>query len=341
MPPRFYLLHGPDEFGSAEFLDGLKEKMGDPSLAALNTTILDGRSVTLAEVQSMCGALPFLARRRLVLVEGWLTRLLNRTERADEDDEAAPPSGPGSSAREILAALLEYLPQVPETTALVFIEKREIPERHALRKATAGADWAYVKFFDLRRGEALVRWIRQRAKDEGGEFTREAAQALAEVDDDPRSLGNEINKLLTYVNRERPVELEDVQVLTPAGGEARVFDLVDAIGQRRGTQALRELHHLLQSQEPVYILGMIVRQYRLMLQARELLNANATEAEISKALALHAYPTGKVCAQARNFTQEALDRLYGRLLDYDADIKTGRAEASTALNSLVVALTAA
>jgi DNA polymerase-3 subunit delta len=346
MPPRFYLLHGPDEFASAEYLAELKDQLGDPSLAALNTTVLDGRTVTLADVRASADALPFLAPRRLVLVEGWLTRLLARAEPGDDDDADAgapadeTPRRGGGSAKEAMTALVDYLPHLPESTLLVLLEKRDLPDRNPVLKTAANAEWAQVKRFDLPKGETLVRWIRARAKAEGGEFTREAAESLADVEDDPRALGHEILKLLTYVGFERPVELDDVQTLTPAGSEAKIFDLVDLIGQRRGPQAMRELHKLLETAEPLYVLSMIVRQYRLILQAKELLGERATEAEISKSLALHPFPTGKVCAQARNFSLDGLERIYRRLLDYDVGIKTGQIEAATALDTLVAALTA-
>jgi DNA polymerase-3 subunit delta len=343
MPPRFYLLHGPDEFASAEFVAGLKEKMGDPALAALNTTVIDGRSAALAELRTICDTLPFLAARRLVLVEGWLTRLLARAEPAEdsEDPGGDEPRRGGGTAREAMAALIDYLPHLPESTALVLVEQRELPERNPVLKAAAAAEWGFVKLFDLPKGEALVRWIRARAKAEGGEITREAAEALAEVETEPRALGHEIAKLLAYAAYARPVELDDVQTLTPAGGEARVFDLVDAIGQRRGPQAMRELHKLLETAEPLYVLAMIVRQYRLLLQAKEMLGERASEAEIARALGLHPFPTGKVCAQARNFSLDGLERIYRSLLDYDVGIKTGQMEAAAALDTLVGELTAA
>jgi DNA polymerase-3 subunit delta len=270
---------------------------------------------------------------------------VKRADPADEGDEPAPEAAAdedakhGSSAREQLAALAEYLPNLPESTALVLVEKREIPARNVVLKAATGAAWAQVKLFDLPKGEALVRWIRARARAEQGEISLEAAQALAEVEDDPRALGNEITKLLTYVNFARPVELEDVQTLTPAGGEAKVFDMVDAIGQRRGPLAQRELHKLLESAEPLYALSMIVRQYRLLLLAREMLNARASEAEISKTLGLHPFPTGKICAQARHYKLGDLEVIYRRLLQYDVEIKTGRIQAEAALDTLVGALT--
>jgi DNA polymerase-3 subunit delta len=331
----FYLLHGPDEFASAEFVEALKEKMGDPALASLNTTLFDGRAVTLSDLRGACDALPFLSPIRLVIVEGWLTRLLGKGE-ADEGEAAS-----SSSAKETLAALGDYLPGLPGTTALVFVEKREIPARHPLLKAAANGDWGLVKFFDLPKGEALVKWILARAKKEGGAVTREAAQALASAETDPRALESEIVKLLTYADFARAVDVADVEALTPAGGEAKIFDLVDAIGQRRGPPALRELHKLLEREEPLYVLGMVVRHFRHMLLAAEMLEARLGEAEIVRALGLHPFPAGKICAQARNFSLPALERLYRRLLDYDADIKTGQMDPAAALDTLVASLTAA
>ena len=349
MPPTFYLLHGLDEFGMAEVVDGLKAKMGDPALASLNTTVLDGRSVTLSEVRAACDTLPFLTNRRLVVIEGWLTRLLSRADTAAEDEdeaeEAEAPTRPfgGLTPKETMAGLADYLPQLPPSTALVMVEKRDLPDKNVVLKAAsaAGAEWALVRHFDLRKGDELVKWIRNRAKKAGGEFSREAAEALAEVENDPRALGHEIVKLLTYVGFARAVELDDVETLTPAGGEALIFDLVDAMGQRRGPVAMRELHKLLATEQPLYVLTMITRQYRLLLLAKELLNGRAGEGEVSAALKLHAYPTSKICAQARNFSLEGLEAIYRRLLDYDTGIKTGQIEAATALDTLVGSLTAA
>jgi DNA polymerase-3 subunit delta len=333
-PPRFYLLHGQDEFAAAEYVTALKEKMGDPAMASLNTTVFDGRTVTLPELRSVCDTLPFLSKRRLVLVEGWLTRLLSKGE-GDDDDSATPPA----SVKELLAALIAYLPTVPESTALVFVEKRTLPANHAVLKAATGQAWALIKLFELLSGPALANWIEKRAKAEGGTFTREAAQALGAVEADPRALGHEIAKLLTFVNFARPVTVGDVEALTPVGGEAKIFEMVDAIGQQHAQVATRELHTLLEKEEPLYVLGMIVRQYRLILQARELLDAHQTESMVAETLKLHPYLARKICEQARLVSLPSLERIYHRLLDYDTDMKTGRLDPATALEALVVSLT--
>lgn len=333
--PRFYLLHGLDDFAAGEFLAKLQAGLGDPSLVSLNTTQFDGRAVTLADIQAACGALPFLTEQRLVIVDGWLTRLLSRTEGEAEDGD----TGRGGSAKEALAALAAYVAELPDTACLVLTEKRELPEKNPVLRAAAGQPWAVVRKFELPKGEELVKWIMARAKAEGGTFTREAAQALAEAEHEPRALDSEVAKLVTYAGLRRPVEVADVQALTPAGSEARVFDFVDHLGQRQGRLALRELHGLLDQEEPLYVLGMIVRQFRLILQAKELLEGGRGERDVAQALGLHPFPAGKVCAQARPYGRAALERVYHRLLACDVEIKTGRAEPAAALDILVAELT--
>ncbi|MDW8325225.1 MAG: DNA polymerase III subunit delta [Anaerolineales bacterium] len=340
MPPRFHLLYGHDEFAMAEHVAALEAQLGDPSTASLNISRLDGRTVTLAEVQAACGAMPFLADFRLVVVEGWLTRLLGKTEDGETaEQEATASQRSGGSARDTMAALAAYLEEQPDTARLVLIEHRELPEKNIVLRAALGKPWAFVKRFDLPKGEQLVQWIQARAKAEGGTFTRDGALALAEAESDPRALGNEISKLLTYVNFARPVEAADVHTLTPAAATAHIFDFVDAIGQRRAKVAQAELHKLLEREEPLYVLGMIVRQFRLILLAKELLEARRPEAEVAATLGLHPFPAGKVCAQSRNFSLPALEGIYHRLLACDVEIKTGQADPATALAVLVVELT--
>jgi len=338
-PPSFYLLHGPDEFASAEFVATLKEKMGDPALASLSTTVFDGRTVMLPELRSVCDTLPFLTRRRLVVVEGWLTKLLSKGDSGDSEDENGEPPAP-ASVRELLAALIAYLPTLTETTALVFVEPRALPEKHPVLKAAAGQPWAMIKRFDLHTGPGLAQWIEKRAAARGGAFTREAAQALAEAEDDPRALNNEIAKLLTYVNFARPVTPADVEALTPMGGETPIWDMVDAIGMGDAPVATRELRKQLEREEPLKVLGMIVRQFRLILQARELLDAGQTADGVAQTLRLYPKPAKKICEQARLLTLPVLEQIYRRLLDCDTDIKTSRAEPAAALEALVVSLTA-
>jgi DNA polymerase-3 subunit delta len=157
--------------------------------------------------------------------------------------------------------------------------------------------------------------------------------------DDQRLLDQEIEKLLAYTNRERPVSSEDVALLVPYAQEAVIFDAVDAMGQRDGVKAARLIHNLLDhGNEPLYLLAMIVRQFRLLIQIKQLSQEGLDPSAIAKTIKLHPYPTGKLYNQARNFTQEQLERVHHRLLEIDVQIKTGQINEIVALDLLIAGL---
>src|SRR5512136_1574396 len=97
----FFLIHGDNEFEISERLADFKQKIGDDSMRDLNITVLDGRKTTLSEVQHAADAIPFLADKRLVIVEGLLTRLASRKAK-DNADEAAP----SGTAKDFLTGLV-------------------------------------------------------------------------------------------------------------------------------------------------------------------------------------------------------------------------------------------
>jgi DNA polymerase-3 subunit delta len=326
--PRYYILHGEDELTRSETLDGLKARLGSPELAALNTTVFDGAQVTLAELRSACDTVPFLTQRRLVIVKGLLSRLVARPKGAKR--------APGD--QEYLQGLADYLPRLPETTRLVFVEPGQLAAQHPLLRQAKQDQFGYVRAFVPPKD--LVTWVRNRAADKGGEFSPQAAVALVgAVGADQRSLDQEIAKLLAYTNLARPVTSSDVAVLVPYAQEAVIFDAVDALGQRDGVRATRLLHNLLDhGNEPLYLLAMIVRQFRLLIQIKELADEGLDPPSIAQTIKLHPFPTRKLYAQARNFAQEQLEHVHRHLLELDVQIKTGQINSVVALDLLVAGL---
>ena len=59
--PTFYVFHGPDEFSRSEQIARFKAQLGEPSVAAMNTSVFDGARVTLSDLQSTCGTMPFMS----------------------------------------------------------------------------------------------------------------------------------------------------------------------------------------------------------------------------------------------------------------------------------------
>ena len=325
-----YILHGEDELTCSETLNSLRSRLGPPELATLNTSVFDGAEVTLAELKNACDTIPFMTQRRMVVVHGLLSRLAapRKQKRGDQSNWV----------KRYLEGLADYLPRLPETTRLVFVEPNQLPDNHPILRQAKKDEFGYVRAFVLPKD--LVQWVRHRAVQKEGDFSPEAAVALVQaVGDDQHLLDQEIEKLLTYTNRERPVSTHDVSLLVAYAQEAVIFDAVDALGQRDGVKAAKLIHNLLDhGHDPLYLLAMIVRQFRLLIQVKELANQGFDPATISKEIKLHPFPTRKLYTQARNFSLEQLERVHRRLLEIDVQIKTGQINPVVALDLLIAGL---
>ncbi len=326
--PLVYVLNGEDEFAITKFVASLQAGMGDATTADMNTSRLEGRGMSLNQLSSAVNTIPFLSPRRLVIVSNPLAFAANQQNRT---------------------RLTEVLSKVPATTTLVLTEYRLLTEDkdrragrlHWLEKWAQGAgDSAVIKTFALPRGAAMEQWVVTRTKALGGRIEPDAARRLvALLGDEPRLAEQEIQKFMAYVNYSRPIGVEDVENLAVHAREGDIFALVDAIGNKEIKKAQEMLHRLLDEQEALSILAMIVRQFRLLLQAREEIERGHREQDIARDLKIHPYVAGKVAAQAQRFSLAALEKLYRRLLEIDEAIKTGQMEDVLALDMLVVSVT--
>jgi len=314
-----YLLYGPDEYSIQQTIAELKAKMGDPEMAALNTTVLDGRRTSVAEVITAGDAVPFLAERRLVIVEGLLAQT--------------------SASKDASAQLREYLERVPESTLLVLVEKK-VDGRSAVVKRIRQLpkDRAFVREFKPLDKGGLVRWVQQQVHAADGRIEGPATTLLAElVGSDLRLLGQEVDKLLAYVGGTRAIAVADVEALCSYTPEANVFHLVDALGRRDRRTALQLLHRLLdEGQAELYLLAMITRQFRILLSLKDLEQRRTPPHAISSQLGLRPFVVDKGRAQARNFSLAQLERIYHRLVEIDVASKTGQMDPALALDLFVV-----
>jgi DNA polymerase-3 subunit delta len=194
----------------------------------------------------------------------------------------------------------------------------------------------FVRSFQLPEGRNLERWIRTRAKASGGRISTHAAQVLAEnVGSNLHTLDNEIEKLVLYKDGQQ-IEADDVSLLCSQVAEASIFKLVDALGNRNGREAASQLQiKFNEGADPYYLFAMIVRQYRLLIQVKELADEGSLPNEIAKSLSIHNYVSGKLFQQSQNYTMPQLEQIYGRLLEVDVDLKTGHTDITTALNLIV------
>lgn len=341
-----YLLHGPDELLRSERLDALRAALGAPELAELSTTWLDGRKTSMAEVRHHCDVMPFLTARRLVVVSGLLAQLRRRQQAGKKKGNAAAEDETGKGSTRADAdrdALLAYLAELPETTDLALVEAENVPRnertfKEVARLAEAGR--AEIVPCEAPEERDLPEWVLRRARQKGGVIEREAAFDLAtSIGRNLRLLDSELDKLITYRSGAGPIRREDVRLLTPYTQEANIFDMVDAIGQQNGPKAVRLLRELVRDgAAPLYLLSMIVRQFRILVQVADQMSLGRGKDEIAKAIGLHPFPTQKAMEQCRHWRMHDLEQAYDQLLGADLAIKTGKLPDDLALDLLVIEL---
>jgi DNA polymerase III subunit delta len=322
--PVVYIFHGNDDFALAHAVNDLYEKMGDAGLADLNTARLDARNASEEDIRTAANSLPFLAERRLVILTNAMARF----------------GGVGAQAR-----YQPFLERLPSTTALVLViadttergKWKSLPDAHWLRKWTQQAGTkAHYQLCSLPHINEMPNWIKKQARSMGGTFDNAAALALtAHVANDTRLANLEIDKLLTYVDFRRPVEAEDVEMLTVGSGQTSVFDMVDAMAGGNTTAALRLLHRLLEDQEALSLFGMIVRQFRLLVQVRELMDEGGSVQFATKVMGQPEFVIRKLFGQAQRFSMQRLENIYRRLLAVDEAIKTSSMPAELALDTFI------
>jgi DNA polymerase-3 subunit delta len=192
----------------------------------------------------------------------------------------------------------------------------------------------------LPRLKDMTGWIVNETKNQGGRIDPHAAEMLKEmVGVDTRQAGMEIAKLLAYVNWARPINSQDVEAVCIVTSQQSVFDFVDALANGNGKSAQHLLHRLLETEDDFSLWGMVVRQFRLLIQAREILDGSGNKDEVTRALGVHPFVAEKAAQQASRFSMETLEAIYHQLLAIDERVKTSQVALDLAMDTLVVELT--
>lgn len=318
-----HLIHGEEEFLRSRQLAVIRQQAGPSELIELNTIELAGDRVTLSELQNAADAVPFLCEHRLVVVHNGLRRW--------------------SSQPAEMERLLSYLGRLPQTTELIFVEEQRLDPRHPILRhllALEQAGQARVYLCLAPSPRELPQWVRDHARGKGVVISPEAATALADaIGPDLRLMDVELDKLIAYVSPRRRVEKADVHAVVPYAQTGNIFHLADAIAERRTRQAFALLRRLRDSGSPApYLITMIQRQFRILLQVSELTRAGVPFDEIVSRLGLRDFTVRRAQQQARHWMPSELIDAFQLLLSADLAIKTGQLDEDTALDLLLVAL---
>jgi DNA polymerase-3 subunit delta len=266
-PPALALLHGGDDQLLDDALDLVTRGLfADASERALGRETLEGDEASVETVVRSAMTLPFMTRRRLVVVR-----------RA----QALPARGG--------EALTAYARDPSPTTCLLLLASEPLAasrERRADHWLLGALPAAALVALPQRKAGAMADWLRQRASLEGLTVTAEAARLLVQWvgEDGARLLGEARKAALLGGPDNRKVGEAEVTAVVGEHAVKDVFDLTRAVERRDLAQALPLLDRLLATEEPMLLLTLFTRSVRVALTVRELAAAGQSADQIARSV---------------------------------------------------------
>ncbi len=305
---KIYLLYGDEPFLVGSYKKKLREAItgGD----TMNFNYFEGKNPDVKEIISLADTMPFFADRRLILVDG---------------------RGFFKSAQEELAA---YLPQMPDTTCLVFAES-EVDKRNRLYKRVK--ELGYAAELNKQDTAQLMRWAAGILGRDGRKISRPVMEYFLErTGDDMENIRMELEKLVCYTMGRDVITKEDVDAVGTVHVTSRVFDMVAAIVAGNTKKAMDLYEDLLTLKEPpMRILFLIARQFNQLLQIKELTAAGKDKGAMASALKVPPFAVGKLTAQARAFTRDQILSWVTLCVETEEAVKTGRLSDRLAVELLI------
>jgi len=268
--------------------------------------IRSGALPNVGEVLQAVQAAPFLAEKRLVIIRG-LVDALKKTD---------------------AKAWVEGFLRTPESTVLLFSDDLSAAEFEKKELAKALAEAPDVHKYPLAKleGQELISWAKERILKLGLVITPSLLQEIFQrTKDDAWRIDAELEKIAAYANGEA-VTHEMIDLLVRADVEADIFAFMDALSSNSPKRALEKLENERESgADSFQLYGMLLRQMRLLVQARAVLKVkpDATKQDLATALKLHPFVAQKILAEVKSWSKSDLEQSHALALRLDKAMKSG------------------
>lgn len=314
----YILIHGEDTYRSrahlAKMIASFKEKR-DPQ--GLNVSFLDCAKATPEDIWEQLGTVPFLAEKRMVVLEELLGR---------KDDE-------------LLDALREKLEAgaYVDTTAIVFFETTNEFKKNKLfdflKKQPYSAAFPLMKEFER---EA---WIKNAVRTHNGSITTGAARIIAAAVEETWQLEQVVAQACALAGTEE-IQRQHVEPFVEPPPDDNIFNFTDALAAGNTRRALELLHDQRRTDaNEFYLLTMITRQFRILMQIHDHANNPAHGGDIAQELGVHPYVIQKSLPLAKRYSFAQLKTIYDNLFIIETLLKTTATPADALLDQFVVVAT--
>lgn len=307
-----YLLYGEERYLRRQYREKLRQALCTDD-DTMNVHFYEGKNISVGEIIDLAETLPFLAERRVIFLSD---------------------SGLFKSGGEKMA---EYLASPCESTFFVFSES-EVDKRSKLYKAVQAK--GYAAEFAPQDESTLKRWIGSTLARDGKKITENTVQLIiTKAGTDMDNIRMELEKLVCYCMDRDVITDEDVEAVCTTRISNHIFDMINAIADKKKKEALELYYDLLALKEPpMRILFLIARQCNMLLQTKELKSGGHDNRSIGAKIGVPPFIAQKYVNQAARFKASTLRDAVGQCVEAEEAVKSGRMNDMMSVEILILSV---
>ena len=257
-----------------------------------NCLVLDGQRLIIRELLDDIAVLPFLAEKRLVVVD----------------------TVPKCSREEVQLLTTVIHPSV----VLLFCDAKPDKRTTGVKELLTIAQ---VKDFAILKGKSLSQWIANYAQTQSASIDPAAIEFLGE---DMELLSQEIDKLSLFATG-RKILREDVELMTLPSDEGIVWRMTDLLSEGSRTEALKYAKRIQERGGDAYGLWAILLSFlKNIVLVRAAVDGGITSSkDIADKTSVHIFALRSLLPYAKRVSSSNLQTFLAWAVRADRDLKTG------------------
>ena len=304
-----YLIYGAEDFLRKEYRERLKRALS-PEEDSMNYSYYEGKDISVGEIIDLAETMPFLAERRTIIIEN-------------------SPFFKGDGEK-----MAEYLNSVPDTTYFVFVEETVDKRSKMYKSVKQNGSIVEVSITE----EKLITWILRLLKNDNKKITTNTMHYLLEkIGTNMETIRQEVEKLICYCYDKEVITEEDIDAVCTTQMNNQIFEMLDAMANKRQKAALQMYYNLLALREPpMKILYLIGRQFNLLMQTKMLKQRGYGDRVIAEKIGVPPFAGTKYVNQASKFKMEDLKKAVEECVEADEAVKNGSRNDRLSVELLII-----
>lgn len=294
-----YLIYGEEDYLVRKYTELLKSNIVNDVNSMMNLDLFEGSDCNVNKVIEAGDTAPFFSDYRLVIISD---SGLFKDGRKDDT-----------------LKMSDAIKNLPDDCIYIFTNEK-VDKRNSLYKAVKKV--GYCCEINYQEIKYITEWLK---KESVGRLDSGCASYFVKnIGNSMKHLSVELDKLLSYAG-DKKITTADIDIACTKSLETYIFDMVSAMGNKNVEKALEIYNNMIfEGEEPIGILSMIARQFRLMLQCKYLQSKkNFNTLQIAAELKQNKFVVSNCLKQSANFKISVLMQALKDCADCDSNIKSG------------------